>query len=137
MKFNQEQFNTLSAYEQHFRTAVYADWARYPGSQALSVIHRIFTTVTGDTRRLNDNCNHCILSLLKDCGRLYFQDKTEMEVKAAADAARKAAQAAEEAAKAAEAVKDAVESAEPAKEAEVAVSPAPAKKVRKTVKTKK
>ena len=41
------------------------------------VIWEIFTKTTGDTRRFNDNCNHCILSLLTDCGRLYFQDITE------------------------------------------------------------
>ena len=79
MRFTEEQLNTLSAWEDNFRTAVNAQWARNPGRSGLQVIHEIFTKVTGDQRRLNDNCNHCILSLLTDCGRIYFQDKAELE----------------------------------------------------------
>lgn len=41
------------------------------------MIYDIYTAATGDQRRFNDNCNHCILSLLTDCGRIYFQDITE------------------------------------------------------------
>lgn len=74
MTFNEEQLKTLSAWEENFRTAVKADWARNPGRNGLRVIYDIYTQMTGDQRRFNDNCNHCILSLLKDCGRLYFQD---------------------------------------------------------------
>ena len=98
MKFTIEQLNTLSQWEEHFRTAVNAQWARNPGTSALMVIHGIFCQVTGDQRRFNDNCSHCILSLLKDCGTLYFQDKAEMVEKAKAEeAARIAAQLAKEA----------------------------------------
>lgn len=74
MTFNEEQLKTLSAWEENFRTAVKADWARNPGRNGLRVIYDIYTQMTGDQRRFNDNCNHCILSLLKDCGRLYFKD---------------------------------------------------------------
>ena len=97
MKFTIEQLNTLSQWEEHFRTAVNAQWARNPGTSALMVIHGIFCQVTGDQRRFNDNCSHCILSLLKDCGTLYFQDKEEMEKAQAEEAARIAAQLAKEA----------------------------------------
>ena len=44
------------------------------------MIYDIYTTATGDRRRFSDNCNHCILSLLTDCGRLYFQDITEAAI---------------------------------------------------------
>lgn len=77
MTFTEEQFKTLSKYEEHFNTAVNADWSRYPGSVALDEIHSIYCFVTGDTRRNNKSCSHCILNLLKDCGKLYFQDKEE------------------------------------------------------------
>lgn len=98
MKFTTEQLNTLSQWEDHFRTAVNAQWARNPGTSALLTIHGIFCQVTGDQRRFNDNCSHCILSLLKDCGTIYFQDKAEMVEKAKAEeAARIAAQQAKEA----------------------------------------
>lgn len=45
------------------------------------MIWGIYTTTTGDKRRFNDNCNHCILSLLTDCGRIYFQDKQELALR--------------------------------------------------------
>lgn len=79
MTFTEEQLNILSAWEENFRTAVKAQWARNPGRSGLRVIYDIFTSVTGDKRRFNDNCNHCILSLLQDCGKIYFRDKEELE----------------------------------------------------------
>lgn len=78
MKFTEDQLKTLSAWEENFRTAVNAQWARNPGREGLKVIWEIYTKATGDPRRFNDNCNHCILSLLQDCGRIYFQDTLEL-----------------------------------------------------------
>ena len=77
MTFTNEQLKALSAWEENFRTAVKAKWARNPGRAALRVIYDIYTSATGDQRRFSDNCSTCILSLLTDCGRLYFQDITE------------------------------------------------------------
>ena len=79
MTFTKEQLKTLSAWEYNFRTAVLADWANTPGSAGLRVIHEIFTSVTGDQRRFNDNCSNCILHLLRDCGKLYFKDLEELK----------------------------------------------------------
>lgn len=45
------------------------------------MIYDIYTTATGDRRRFSDNCNTCILSLLTDCGRLYFHDMIEAQIK--------------------------------------------------------
>lgn len=72
MRFNDEDIKTLSAWEENFRTAVKAKWARNPGRSGLRVIWETYTRVTGDRRRLNDSCSSCILSLLTDCGKLYF-----------------------------------------------------------------
>ena len=80
MTFTTEQLQILSQWEENFRTAVRAQWARNPGRSGLRVIYDIYTSATGDKRRFSDNCNHCILSLLTDCGRLYFQDITEAAV---------------------------------------------------------
>ena len=81
MVFNEEQLKTLSAWEDNFRTAVKAQWARNPGSRNLRVIYDIYTKTTGDRRRFNDNCSHCILSLLQDCGKVYFQDLEELKMR--------------------------------------------------------
>ena len=45
------------------------------------MIYDIYTSATGDKRRFNDNCNHCILSLLQDCGKVYFQDLEELKMR--------------------------------------------------------
>lgn len=75
MKLTEDQIKSLSAYEQHFETAVNGNWSRYPGVVALQEMHRIMEDVTGTKRSLNTNCQSCVLKLLQDCGRLYFQEK--------------------------------------------------------------
>ena len=114
MKFTEEQLQTLSAWEDNFRTAVMAQWARNPGTSGLRVIWTIYTTATGDQRRFNDNCNSCILHLLQDCGKIYFADKEEL-------AARKAA---------AKAVEVSQEPAEPVKKVAVKTAKKPVKKAK-------
>lgn len=79
-QLTKEQINILSAYEQHFETAVKSSWSRYPGVVALQEIHRIMQDVTGAKIPLNTNCQSCVLKLLQDCGRLYFQAKSAKEV---------------------------------------------------------
>ena len=81
MVFNEEQLKTLSAWEEHFRTAVNKRWSRNPGGSALLVIWEIYTKATGDRRRFSDNCSNCILSLLQDCGKVYFQDLEELKMR--------------------------------------------------------
>lgn len=80
MTFTTDQLETLSQWEENFRTAVRAKWARNPGRHGLRVIYDIYTSATGDNRRFSDNCSTCILSLLQDCGNLYFRDLTEKAV---------------------------------------------------------
>ena len=74
MTFTNEQLTALSAWEENFRTAIKAKWARNPGRSGLRVIYDIYTSATGDRRRFSDNCSTCILNLLTDCGKLYFED---------------------------------------------------------------
>lgn len=83
MTFTKEQIETLSAWEENLRTAVRAKWARNPGRAALRTIFDIYTSATGDKRRFSDNCSQCVLSLLHDCGELYYRDVEEMARKAA------------------------------------------------------
>ena len=80
MTFNKEQLKILSAWEENFRTAVKAKWARNPGRTALRVIYDIFTQATGDRRRFSDNCSTCILNLLTDCGKLDCEDTLRASV---------------------------------------------------------
>lgn len=74
MIFNEEQFQALAKYEEHFKTAVEARWARYLGRDALTEIYTILKAATGDRRRLNPGCSVCNLNLVRDAGLLYFKD---------------------------------------------------------------
>lgn len=79
MRLTDEQFQTLSKYEDQFRTAVKSRWARFPGTSAMYVIHNIKTQVTGHASRLNTSCSTCVLRLLTEMGNIYFADKAERE----------------------------------------------------------
>lgn len=84
MTFTQEQMNILSKWEYNFHCAVYADWSPNPGEVNARLIHQIFKTATGDTRRVCYNCQHSLLSLMRDCGTLYLKQKeAEKAVKVA------------------------------------------------------
>lgn len=84
MKLNNEQFEALKPYEQHFLTAVRSRWSRNPGSAALDTINEIYCAVTGSKLRLNKGCNHCVLTLIADMGAIYLADKKEREQKSVA-----------------------------------------------------
>lgn len=81
MRLTDEQFQTLSKYEEQFRTAVKSRWARFPGTSAMHVIHNIKTQVTGHASRLNTSCSSCVLRLLTEMGNIYFADKAERETR--------------------------------------------------------
>ena len=88
LKFTDEEFEYLSQQEDRFHTAVFADWARNPGSLVLKSIHDIYSHAMGRIEPLRENCAHCILRLLKEVGTLYYQDKAERERRAANEKAR-------------------------------------------------
>lgn len=91
MKLTQQQFDALTPYEENFRTMVRSKWSRNPGSAALDLIHAIYVQVTGNTQRLNKGCQHCIMRLLTDMGRIYLADLEErnMAVKESLNATKK------------------------------------------------
>ena len=79
MNYTEEQFQVLSQWEENFRTARDGNWARNPGRSALAVINEALNSATGVKHRLNAWCQQCILNLLQKAGKLYFEDKAEME----------------------------------------------------------
>ena len=100
MTFTNEQLQILSKWEYNFTCAVKADWSPNPGETNAKLIHQIYRDATGDQRKVCYNCQHSLLSLMRDCGRLYLQDKDEL-------------------AKSAKAVEVSQEHAEPVKKVEV------------------
>ena len=70
-----EDYNLLTEYEVHLRTALYSDYSRYVPRK---VLERMVEIVRGANANynLNASCPRCVLSILKDVARLY-----EAEVK--------------------------------------------------------
>lgn len=75
MKLSTEQMAILSKYEDRIGTAVRSNWASPVSATELQVIVDILNGVTGGNRRVNANCASCILEILTDVGRLYFEQK--------------------------------------------------------------
>lgn len=74
-KLTENEVAELAPFEERFRTAINADWARHPGVDGLKTIHTIYAKASGDISPVNANCSHCIVRLLKSAGRMYFEAK--------------------------------------------------------------
>ena len=72
MRLTKEHMKALEPYEKYMRTAVRASWASNPGMQGIDTLRRVWEDVTGTRRNMSVSCGVCILNLLKDVGRLYF-----------------------------------------------------------------
>ena len=81
MRLTEEELKSLEPYEQNMRTALRSNYTRNPGRRALEKMNDIYSRVMGVRHRVNAGCNTCILNLLKDCGRIYFADKSETEAR--------------------------------------------------------
>lgn len=81
-KLTGDQIAELKPYEENMRTAVKSDWTRGIGRHGIETMKRIRAEVTGNRAFVNTSCPVCVLSLVREVGRLYF---------AAVEAAEKAA----------------------------------------------
>lgn len=72
IKLTKEQIEALKPYESYMRTAVRARWASNPGMQGIDTLRRVWEEATGSRRNMTTSCAMCILNLLIDVGRLYF-----------------------------------------------------------------
>ena len=79
MLFSEEQFKALSAYEDRFKTAVEADWARHPGPAAMRQILDIWNAANHTDLRVNLSCGPCSLHLMKDVARAWYRDREERQ----------------------------------------------------------
>lgn len=77
------EMERLAPFADHFRTAVEARWSRYPGRDALALINDTYNAATGGHARLTADCGVCLLRLMRDAGKLYFDTlKAQAEAKA-------------------------------------------------------
>lgn len=87
MHYNDEQFNALAAIENELRRAIDRNYARIPHRETLDAVRAAYMQATGlRSYPQNWGCTSCCINLLKDAGRLYFEDKAEREMAAAVPA---------------------------------------------------
>jgi len=79
MRFNKEQLDILSEYEERFSTAIKMDYYRNLGSKALDKINDVWEQAEGKRLSGSWSCGHCILTFLKTVGNKYFADKKAYE----------------------------------------------------------
>lgn len=75
MRFTEEEMKTLSAYEPNMRTAITANYARYPGTRAMNEILRIYKRSFAPRGNLCKTCASTICAILVKLGNAYFAQK--------------------------------------------------------------
>lgn len=81
MVFSEQDYLTLSKFEENFKSAVNARYSRPLSENAINTIHRIYYNTTHDKsmERINKGCGRCIMILLTACGKLFLKDSEERE----------------------------------------------------------
>lgn len=74
MTYTKEQLRILASWEENFRTAIQSKWSRGIGTTGYTTIHRIYTEATGKKLPFHPSCGTCMLHLLQDAGKVYFED---------------------------------------------------------------
>ena len=90
LKFTDDEFKYLQDWEYRFFQAVKADYVSVPHPQAIREIHRIWCKISGRAETLRESCYHCVFRLMKDMGKVYFDDKAERERRASEEAKKQA-----------------------------------------------
>lgn len=87
MKLTDEEYEYLKEYEPRFHQAVRADYVSAPNPSAIREMHRIWCRIIGRKEILRESCYHCVLTLVKEVGKVFFDDKREKK-RIAADKAK-------------------------------------------------
>lgn len=82
MTFTKQQLDTLSAYEDRFRSSLYFDYYRNLSANSLERIADVYDEATGKKTQRNWSCGTCIMNYLREVGKIYFKDKEEYEKEA-------------------------------------------------------
>lgn len=76
-----QQFTTLSAFEETFSIIRAKRSVRNPGYKNLESIRNVVTSIKGKNFHYNITCSRCIGNLLNDAADLYFKEKARRQVK--------------------------------------------------------
>ena len=129
MHYTEEQFQKMAPHADEFRRAIESNYCKHPGTPQLKEIRAAYMAATGvKFYPENYGCTACVIQLMKDAGRLYFEDCDARAIEAAKREAERVAAAAKLAQRAA----NAAESDAP--KAESVPKPSPKKKTAKSSK---
>ena len=124
MNYTEEQFKTLAPFEDNFRTALEGNWSRRISIPDQRRIKATYEAATDTRVPYNVGCASCVVRILRQAGRLWFEDKNAREGTKSGDQVGTKSQAAEQ---------PQPENGEAtAKKATAKKTPAKAKKVAKT-----
>ena len=74
MTLTDKQFEALAPYADEFRRAIESNYCKSPRRDELEQIRQILVDATGSKHYpSNYGCTACVISLMKDAGRLYFE----------------------------------------------------------------
>jgi hypothetical protein len=72
--FSEKAMERLAPYRASFEMFDRSKYVRYPGAEALRVIHEVYTSETGDKSiRLNTNCQRCMTDLFRAATPVYME----------------------------------------------------------------
>lgn len=83
LRLTDDEFRYLQEWDYRFHQAVDADYVSMPNPSAIREIHRMWCRIIGRQEILRESCYHCVLRLMKDMGRVYYEEKAERERRAA------------------------------------------------------
>ena len=79
LRLTDDEFKYLQEWDYRFFQAVNADYVSVPTPSAIREIHRMWCRIIGRQETIRESCYHCILRLMKDMGKVYFEEKAERE----------------------------------------------------------
>ena len=79
MKFTEEEMAILATMEDKLYTACYCKFVRLSNRSQLEQLDVIYKKAFNTTQGAIGACNHCLMEICKKVGKLYFDQKKEME----------------------------------------------------------
>lgn len=79
MTYSKEDYEYLSKFEFHLRSAVDSNYCRIDARNTLGEFDTIYQRAFGRKSKLTNGCNRCVLENIKELAKAYFEDKRAYE----------------------------------------------------------
>lgn len=75
MNFSKSQYEALAPFEEKFRIMRDAHYCRRLPKSEVETLWEIRRAATGNSQKVNGNCANCVMELVKEMSRMWFEDK--------------------------------------------------------------